>query len=257
MSALGSENHDLGYPIVVAPSVRAALTDFLARQGGRFVVLCDANVVSYGHELTNGVRDRLAFIPARLGERRKRLSTVEDVLRALLRSGADRKTLVLGIGGGVSSDLFGFAASMYMRGVPYAHVATSLVAMVDAAIGGKTGVDLPEGKNLAGTFSNPVAVFAHIDALATLPYRNMREGLAEMVKHAVIEGGDLFAAILAPGDMPGGEPPGEGPEVTAGVQRQGCLIGMSHCSTASFFPCTGGTWCVRWRCGNAPWLWSN
>src|ERR1035441_9893736 len=72
-----------------------------------------------------------------------------------------------------------------------------------------------------------------------------------------IEGCDLFAAILAPGDVAGGEPPGEGPEVTAGVQRQGFLIGVSHCSTASFFPCTGGTWCVRWRCGNAPWLWSN
>ena len=200
MSALGSENHDLGYPIVASPSVRAALREYLARQGGRFVVLCDANVTSYGRDLTNGVRDRLAFIPVKLGERRKRLSTVEDVLRALLRSGADRKTLVLGIGGGVASDLFGFAASIYMRGVPYAHVATSLVAMVDAAIGGKTGVDLPEGKNLAGTFSNPVAVFTHIDALATLPYRNLREGLAEMVKHAVIEGGELFESLetLAP-----------------------------------------------------------
>ncbi len=200
MSALGSENHDLGYPIVVAPSVRGALTDFLERQGERFVVLCDANVAAYGRDLTNGVRNCIAFIPVRLGERRKRLSTVEDVLRALLRSGADRKTLVLGIGGGVASDVFGFAASIYMRGVPYAHVATSLVAMIDAAIGGKTGVDLPEGKNLAGTFSNPVAVFAHIDALATLPYRNLREGLAEMVKHAVIEGGELFESLetLAP-----------------------------------------------------------
>lgn len=200
MSAYGSENHDLGYPIVVAPSVRAALNDFLAGQGGRFVVLADANVASYARELTDGSRARMAVIPLKLGERRKRLSTVEDVLRALLEAGADRKTLVLGVGGGVASDLFGLAAAIYMRGVPYAHVATSLVAMVDAAIGGKTGVDLPEGKNLAGTFSNPVAVFAHIDALATLPYRHLREGLAEMVKHAVIEGGELFESLetLAP-----------------------------------------------------------
>jgi len=70
VSAAGSENHDLGYPIVVAPSVRSALTEFLARQGGRFVVLCDANVVSYGRDLTGGIRDRLALIPVRLGERR-------------------------------------------------------------------------------------------------------------------------------------------------------------------------------------------
>jgi len=196
----GLENHDLGYPIVVAPSVKSALSEFLARQNERFVVLCDANVVAYGHELTDRHRDRLAFIPVKLGERRKRLATVEEVLAALLRAGADRRTLVLGIGGGVASDLFGFAASVYMRGVPYAHVATSLVAMVDAAIGGKTGVDLPEGKNLAGTFSNPAGVFAHIDSLATLPYRNLREGLAEMVKHAVIEGGELFESLetLAP-----------------------------------------------------------
>jgi 3-dehydroquinate synthetase len=87
-----------------------------------------------------------------------------------------------------------------MRGVPYIHVATSLVAMVDAAIGGKTGVDLDAGKNLAGTFRDPVAVFAHVDALRTLPYRHLREGLAEMVKHAVIEGGELFESLetLAP-----------------------------------------------------------
>jgi 3-dehydroquinate synthase len=200
VSAAGSENHDLGYPIVVAPSIKTALSEFLARNGERFVVLADANVVAYARELSGGFRERLALIPVRLGERRKRLSTVEDVLRDLLRAGADRKTLVLGVGGGVAADLFGFAASIYMRGVAYAHVATSLVAMVDAAIGGKTGVDLPEGKNLAGTFTNPVAVFAHIDALATLPYRNLREGLSEMVKHAVIEGGELFESLetLAP-----------------------------------------------------------
>jgi 3-dehydroquinate synthase len=200
VSAEASENRDLGYPIFVAPSVRAPLRNFVAQSADRFVVLCDANVVPYARQLTRGLKGRLALIPVKLGERRKRLSTVEEVLRALLHSGADRLTLVVGVGGGVAADLFGFAASIYMRGVPYAHVATSLVAMVDAAIGGKTGVDLPEGKNLAGTFANPVAVFAHIDALATLPYRNLREGLAEMVKHAVIEGGDLFESLeqLAP-----------------------------------------------------------
>ncbi len=200
MSAEASENRDLGYPIFVAPSVRPAFATFINQSSDRFVVLCDANVLPYARQLTRGLKRRLALIPVALGERRKRLSTVEEVLRALLRGGADRQTLVVGVGGGVAADLFGFAASIYMRGVPYAHVATSLVAMVDAAIGGKTGVDLPEGKNLAGTFANPVAVFAHIDALATLPYRNLREGLSEMVKHAIIEGGELFESLeqLAP-----------------------------------------------------------
>lgn len=166
----------------------------------RYVVLCDANVSGYARRLTRGIPGRLATLSFQLGERRKRFSTLEAVLEALVKSGADRGTVVIGVGGGVASDLFGFAASVYMRGVPYVHVATSLVAMVDAAIGGKTGVDLASGKNLAGTFTDPLAMFAHVDALSTLPLRNVREGLAEVVKHGIIEGSDLFDALetLAP-----------------------------------------------------------
>jgi 3-dehydroquinate synthetase len=135
-----------------------------------------------------------------LNERQKRLQTVEQILETLVKAGADRGTAIVGVGGGVASDLFGFTASIVMRGVPYVHIATSLVAMVDAAVGGKNGVDLPAGKNLAGTFHDPIAMFAHVDALRTLPYRHVREGLAEIVKHAVIEGGDLFESLetLAP-----------------------------------------------------------
>ena len=134
-------------------------------------------------------------MPFALGERRKRFHTLEAVLDAMLRAGVDRDTCVLGVGGGVASDLFGFAAAVYMRGVPYAHVSTSLVAMVDAAIGAKTGVDLRGGKNLAGVFRAPLAVFAHIDALQTLPYRELRSGLAEVLKAAIIEGGAFFESL--------------------------------------------------------------
>lgn len=189
------------YPIVVEGSVRQPLRNFMRDRGiGRFVVLCDKNVAAYARALTGGIRGRLDVLPFALGERRKRMQTVEDVLGALLRAGADRGTTIVGVGGGVASDLFGFAASIFMRGVPYVHVATTLVSMVDAAIGGKNGVDLVEGKNLAGTFCDPVAVFAHVDALRTLPYRHLREGLSEIVKHAIIEGGDLFESLetLAP-----------------------------------------------------------
>ena len=186
--------------IVVEGSVREPLRQFMRNRAGRYVVLCDANVLSYARSLTRGISGRLALLAFELGERRKRLSTLERVLEALVRAGADRTTTIVGFGGGVAGDLFGFAASIYMRGVPYVHVATSLVSMVDAAIGGKTGVDLASGKNLAGTFADPLAVFAHVDALRTLPYRHLREGLAETVKHGVIEGGDLFEALetLAP-----------------------------------------------------------
>ena len=116
--------------------------------------------------------------------------------------GVERASLVLGVGGGVASDLSGFACATYMRGVRYAHAATSLVAMVDAAIGGKTGVDLRHGKNLAGAFHDPSAVFCEVVEAPDrrLPRVHFREGLAEVVKAALIEGGDFFELLeeLAP-----------------------------------------------------------
>jgi 3-dehydroquinate synthetase len=187
--------------VVVQGSVREPLRRFAADRGiDRFVVLCDANLAAQADLVTRGMRGRLGVLAVPLSEKRKTLATVQQVLQMLMQAGADRGTAVIGVGGGVASDLFGFTASIFMRGVPYVHIATSLVAMIDAAIGGKTGVDLPAGKNLAGTFSDPIATFAWIDALQTLPYRHLREGLAEMVKHAIIEGGDLFESLetLAP-----------------------------------------------------------
>jgi 3-dehydroquinate synthetase len=187
--------------LAVTQSAREPLHRFIEqRHITRFVVLCDSNVIGYARSLTRGLPGRLALLPFELGERRKRLATVEAVLDALMRAGADRATTIIGVGGGVASDLFGFTASIFMRGVPYLHLSTSLVAMVDAALGGKTGVDLDSGKNLAGTFCDPIAMFAHVDALRTLPFRHLREGLAEVVKHGIIEGHDLFDSLetLAP-----------------------------------------------------------
>ena len=139
----------------------------------------------------------LAVIPVHLGERRKTWETVGTVLETLARCRADRSTLVIGVGGGVAGDAFGFAASVFMRGVRFLNVATSLVAMVDAAIGGKTGVDLRAGKNLAGTFRDPIAVVCDTGLLATLPKENLREGMAEVVKHAIIEGERAFTRLEA------------------------------------------------------------
>lgn len=166
-----------------------------------YVVLADANpnVRKLARDVAR-LKGCLGVRAFPLGESRKRLATVERVHEALLEMGADRGTLVVGVGGGVASDLFGFAAATYMRGVAYMHVATTLVAMVDASIGGKTAVDLRGGKNIAGLFRDPIAVFAHIDALQTLPYRQIREGLAEVLKAAVIEGDEFFESLetLAP-----------------------------------------------------------
>ncbi len=179
--------------IRVEGSVREPLARFARERGiDRFVVLCDRNVAGHAARATSRLRGGLGVLPFELGERRKTLSTVREVIEALVRAGTDRATTVIGVGGGVASDLFGFTASIFMRGVPYVHVATTLVAMVDAAIGGKTAVNVPAGKNLAGTFRDPLATFAWVDALRGLPYRHVREGLAEVIKHAVIEGDELF-----------------------------------------------------------------
>jgi 3-dehydroquinate synthase len=200
-SAVASCNDDLGYPIVVGEDPHDELVAFLRKSGPASVILCDANrhVRALAREISTAKR-ATPIRPFTLGESRKRLSTLERVLDGMLEAGVERGSLVLGIGGGVASDLFGFAAATYMRGVRYAHVATSLVAMVDAAIGGKTGVDLRDGKNLAGSFSDPVGVFCDVGALRTLPVKALREGVAEIVKAAIIEGGELFDLLeeLAP-----------------------------------------------------------
>ncbi|MGH7706892.1 MAG: 3-dehydroquinate synthase [Vulcanimicrobiaceae bacterium] len=185
---------DLGYPIVVDGDVGPQLAEFVhARAGARCIVLCDRNVEPRARQLAGRLHAPVRSFA--LGERRKRLTTVEAVVDALAEVRADRASIVVGVGGGVAGDLFGFAAAIYMRGVRFVNVATSLVAMVDAAIGGKTGVDLRAGKNLAGVFRDPLAVFCDIGALATLPARHLREGLAEVVKHGVIEGGEMFAMM--------------------------------------------------------------
>ncbi len=190
---LASRNEDLGYPIVVAGDVRDEVRAFAARSSFPALILCDATpqvrTVARGLAAVTG---RAPIVSFTLGESRKRLSTVERVLDAMLDSGVERGGLILGVGGGVASDLFGFVCATYMRGVRYAHVATSLVAMVDAAIGGKTGVNLRGGKNLTGCFRDPVAVFCQVGALRTLSDDAFKEGLAEIVKAGIIEGGDLF-----------------------------------------------------------------
>lgn len=192
-------NLDLGYPIVIAEDP-GDLAESVDKHGPPSVVLTDDNrfVRVIAAEIAGKARVPLQAFA--LGESRKRLATVERVLEAMLQERVERCALVIGVGGGIAADLFGFASASYMRGVAYAHVATSLVAMVDAAIGGKTGVNLRGGKNLAGAFRDPVAVFCDVSALRTLPPRGFREGLAEIVKAAIIEGGSFFEGLedLAP-----------------------------------------------------------
>jgi 5-deoxy-5-amino-3-dehydroquinate synthase len=130
------------------------------------------------------------------GESTKSLATIEALSQEFADMGITRNDVIIGVGGGMVTDIAGFAASTWHRGTPVVHVATSLLAMVDAAIGGKTGVNLPQGKNLVGAFWQPSAVFCDLDTLASLPERELRCGLGEVAKYHFLTGDDLLALSL-------------------------------------------------------------
>ena len=124
------------------------------------------------------------FLPP--GEEHKTIRSVERLTREMVRAGGDRGSLLIAFGGGIVGDVGGFVAAMFMRGIPYVQVPTTLLAQVDSSVGGKVGVNLPEGKNLVGNFLQPRAVFADIGVLGTLPDRELRAGLMESVKAGII-----------------------------------------------------------------------
>jgi len=143
----------------------------------------------------NGMGFQTHLITVPDGESVKSLETATHLYQALLDARIDRSSLVLALGGGVIGDLAGFVASTYMRGLPLVQVPTSLLAMVDASLGGKTGVNLPQGKNLVGTFKQPLAVIVDPEFLRTLPEVELRAGLAEVIKHGIIDDPALFNCL--------------------------------------------------------------
>jgi 3-dehydroquinate synthase len=134
------------------------------------------------------------------GETGKDMRAVEATLDALQAEGADRKSVVIALGGGVVGDIAGFAAAIYMRGIRFVQVPTTLLAQVDSSVGGKTGVNHPRGKNLIGAFHQPEAVVADTDTLRTLPARELSAGLAEVLKHGLLADAEYFAQVTR--DLP-------------------------------------------------------
>jgi 3-dehydroquinate synthase len=139
------------------------------------------------------IKATLITVPS--GEASKSMSVVEDVCRQMLRAGLDRKAFLIALGGGVIGDLAGFAASIFLRGIPFIQIPTTLLAQVDSSVGGKTGVNTAEGKNLLGTFAQPSLVIADPETLRSLPQREYKEGFAEIIKHAAIRDADMFDPI--------------------------------------------------------------
>lgn len=130
------------------------------------------------------------------GEESKNFKTFEFMLRGFVQAGLDRKSCVLALGGGVCGDMAGFAASVYMRGIDYIQIPTTLLAMVDSSVGGKTAIDLPEGKNLIGAFHQPKGVFIDVSCLNTLPVRELSAGLAEVIKYGMIIDKEFFYFLI-------------------------------------------------------------
>ena len=176
------------YDVHVGPGVRDRLGAVMPEGARRAAVITQSAV---GWDVDSGL-DQHVFTVAD-GEEAKSLATVERLCREMSQAGFTRSDVVVAVGGGVVTDLAGFVAAVYHRGVRYVSVATTLLAQVDAAVGGKTGVNLPEGKNLVGAFWQPHAVLCDTETLATLPPREMRSGRGELAKYHFLTGDDLDA----------------------------------------------------------------
>ena len=202
MPSFRVETPQRSYDAVVERGCMRRVVEFIPARAGRVFVVTTEDVWKLhgaAFEAGLGKRDcRVIVFPG--GEPRKRLAEVEALAGQMVEAGADRSSLVIAFGGGIAGDVGGFLAAIFMRGIPVIQVPTTLLAQVDAAVGGKTGVNLVSGKNLLGSFHQPLAVLIDPDVLRTLPEREYRAGLYEIVKCGVIRDAALFGVLDACAD---------------------------------------------------------
>ena len=190
-----------GYEILVGRNLlKEVAADTRQRlRASRCAIITDANVaVLFANRvrksfLLAGVESTLITIPA--GEQSKTLQQAGRICDQMIAAGLDRQSFVVGLGGGMIGDISGFVAAIYHRGIPYVQIPTTLLAMVDSSIGGKTGVDTRAGKNLVGVFHQPSLVIDDVDFLKTLPRRQFIQGFAEVIKHAIIADPKMFRML--------------------------------------------------------------
>jgi 3-dehydroquinate synthase len=191
-----------GYSIHIGTGLFTSdlLVDCCRQQANNFVIITDNNLSACGETLQTFLQknfSKVILLTFPAGEQHKTRATKELLEDKMLAQQFGRDSCVIALGGGVVSDVAGFIAATYMRGVPVIYIPTTLLAMVDASIGGKTGIDTPYGKNLIGTFTQPKAVFSDINFLATLPEPVFKEGLVETIKHALIADKDFFTKLFS------------------------------------------------------------
>jgi 3-dehydroquinate synthase len=222
------------YPVYVGHGLFAEIPRRLglAKSPRRVFVLTSPELWSlWGERLLAVFPDMAAptvlFLPA--GERYKRMAQVERLAAELAQAGADRSSLLIAFGGGIVGDVGGFLAAIYMRGIEYVQVPTTLLAQVDSSVGGKTGANLAVGKNLIGSFHHPRAVFADIEVLQTLPDRELRAGLFESVKAGVIRDAALFRFMEKNADsILGREPAALQRVIEASIRMKAEVVGIDE-----------------------------
>jgi len=198
-------HHTIGqYPIWIGPGMSDVVASFMhttgAKIGSRIGIVTNKTIAPlYLDKLKNSLQDYgyvVCTVVLPDGEQFKNLANMEIIYHALVQADFDRSDTLLALGGGVIGDMTGFAAATYMRGIRFVQVPTTLLSMVDASVGGKTGIDLVEGKNLVGSFKQPAAVFVDPGVLRTLPIDELRSGMAEVIKHGIVADESLFKLLI-------------------------------------------------------------
>ena len=200
-----SVNASKNYDVIVGTSILADLGEHAAKLCGKCnaAIISDSNVFPIYGELIEGSLQQAGItsfhyvFPA--GEESKNLQTYSAILNFLAENNLTRSDLIIALGGGVVGDIAGFAAATYLRGIAYIQVPTSLLAMVDSSVGGKTAIDIPAGKNLVGAFKQPSLVLCDVSVLSTLPRNVFLDGCAEVIKYSILYDADLFAYLQKTG----------------------------------------------------------
>ena len=191
MQTIRVETPSAKYDVVAGSGLIESLSPRIERIVGRlprrvFVLTSEEIWALWGEKFLHSFQEPPITLFLAPGEKHKTLSSVEKIVRQMARAGGDRGSLLIAFGGGIVGDVGGFVAAMFMRGIGYIQVPTTLLSQVDSSVGGKTGVNLPEGKNLIGAFHHPRGVFADIETLSTLSDRELRAGLMESIKAGII-----------------------------------------------------------------------
>ena len=194
---------DNAYEVIVSKGILNDCGNYISNLeiGNKCAIISDSNVAPlYASKVSeslanNNIKSELIVVDA--GESSKSLESIEKICRKMIKTGHDRHVFVIALGGGVIGDLAGLVASVFYRGVPFIQIPTTIVSQVDSAVGGKTGVNTPEGKNLIGSFYHPKIVITDTLTLSSLPEREFNEGFAEVIKHAAIRDKSMFEDIMS------------------------------------------------------------